>query len=81
MKYEYAKLTIVADPANMQFNATFTTSVSEEDWGTGKEPTELLRLNRAGLEGWEAWDKKEVPEPGTGRALVHYLLKRPKAED
>jgi hypothetical protein len=79
MPYENARLMLLIDVANLEFAVSFHTAGVVEDWGRGDEQIELLQLDRAGLEGWEPWERRESPDPETRNVRVVYMLKRQRA--
>ncbi|HZM75323.1 MAG TPA: hypothetical protein VFC19_06330 [Candidatus Limnocylindrales bacterium] len=61
------------------WTATFYTPEGVYRWGTDERYDDLKHLNRAGLEGWQAYDRTAVFLHGEPHRLqaVTYSLRRP----
>jgi hypothetical protein len=83
--WEYARLEYSATGTfgtdkDMDWNATFYHPGGRARWGTDEKFDDLRHLNRAGVEGWQAYDRAAmvIGQPQRLHALT-YSLKRPVA--
>lgn len=64
----------------MDWRATFYTDGSKVAWGTDDRFDDITHLNRAGAEGWEAYDRAALSFHESHRLqAVTYSFKRPVA--
>jgi hypothetical protein len=63
----------------MDYTATFYHAGGVTRWGTDERFNDIKHLNRAGVEGWQAYDRFAVMVSGqpTRPHTVTYSLKRP----
>ena len=83
-KWEYARLEYRAAGSYgadqfMDWNATFHHAGGAQRWGTDERFDDMRHLNRAGREGWQAYDRNATYFPNEPHRLygVTYSLRRP----
>jgi len=82
--WEYARLeyraagTLGGDKF-MDWTATFHQRGGSQRWGTDERFNDLVHLNRAGAEGWQAYDRSAAHVHGEPHHLfkVTYSMRRP----
>ena len=82
-RWEYARLeyrttgSFGADQ-NMDWSATFSSPAGLQRWGTDERFDDVKHLNRAGAEGWQAYDRQGriVGQPQRLDAVT-YSFRRP----
>lgn len=82
-QWEYARLEYRATgdfgtDRFMDWRATFYTGDKKEPWGTDDRYDDIAHLNRAGLAGWQAYDRTAAFFHGESHRLqaVTYSLRR-----
>ncbi|WP_027346978.1 hypothetical protein [Hamadaea tsunoensis] len=83
-RWEYARLeyrsagTLGTDRF-MDWDAIFYTGSGVQRWGTDERYDDLIHLNRAGADGWEAYHRNAVFHANEPHRLfaVTYSLRRP----
>lgn len=82
-QWEYARLEYTATGSfgadqDMDWTATFHHRGGRVRWGTDEKYDDLRHLNRAGLEGWQAYHRAAmvIGQPQRLHAVT-YSLKRP----
>jgi hypothetical protein len=82
-RWEYARLEYrstgsLGNDRNVDFNATFHHPGGVSRWGTDERFDDLRHLNRAGAEGWQAYDRAAllIGQPQRLHAVT-YSLRRP----
>lgn len=82
-RWQYARLELRATGSygtdqNIDWTATFHHAGGIEQWGTDERYNDLRHLNRAGADGWQAYDRhpRMIGQP-LRLTAVTYSLRRP----
>lgn len=85
-KWEYARLDYRAagsfgSDKFMDWTATFLSAEGAQRWGTDERFNDLRHVNRAGAEGWQAYDRTAIYVINEPHRLhgVSYSFRRPVA--
>ncbi len=86
MRWEYARLELRATGSfgtdqNIDWSATFHHTGGIQGWGTDERFDDLRHLNRAGADGWQAYDRhaRLVGQPQRLHAVTYSLRRETKS--
>lgn len=77
-RLEYRSAGTLGTDRFMDWTATFHHRGGVQRWGTDERYNDLRHLNRAGAEGWQAYDRGVIHVPGEPHRLhaVTYSMRR-----